>query len=294
MSYQQHGNIQASDFNTIVGSNSTTPGTINYIWSTGYSTIGYGQPALTTVNQRSIVTASNWATMLSALNNSLGHQGQTQVSGTNYTTGQNITYFSNITTAVTTINTNYASYYAQGASYNSYPTWTNNTVIALAGQSFGPTGIIASQVKFATGDAARYFFNCGGQIKFVSLEGTNNDGTTRSDDILSLLVGLGTYTMSKAEYFASPSGASYATAVNNISGTSPYTADYVNLKYQTNGGQASNGDNGSIITFVTNVYSAAHSAFNGSLNVSWSYYFTIIPPETTRLTNSWGTITFVQ
>lgn len=74
MSYSQGGLIQASDYNSIVGSNSTTAGTINYVLSTGNGQYGYGQTALTTVSQAGLVTATQWSTAIGKLNSLSAHQ----------------------------------------------------------------------------------------------------------------------------------------------------------------------------------------------------------------------------
>ena len=107
MAYTSGGLISATDYNTLVGSNSTTAGTINYVWSTGNGQYGYGQGAVATATSGTTVAATQWSTMLNALNRCLGHQSGAgaQLGPLNYTAGQTITAFANVITANTTINT---------------------------------------------------------------------------------------------------------------------------------------------------------------------------------------------
>ena len=50
MSYAQNGLIEATDFNTLVGSNPDTGANkLNTTWATGGTTAGYGQTAVSQV-----------------------------------------------------------------------------------------------------------------------------------------------------------------------------------------------------------------------------------------------------
>ena len=71
MTYSSGGLIQATDYNNfITGSNQ-----FNTVWSTGTGNAGYGQTALSAAaTVGSNVTASQWATLITALNKALTHQ----------------------------------------------------------------------------------------------------------------------------------------------------------------------------------------------------------------------------
>jgi len=291
MSYASGGLIQATDYNALVGSNSTTAGTLNYVWSTGNGQYGYGQTAVGAVSGGSVVTATQWTTMLNALNGALGHQSgsaaQLPPAALNYTSGQVITYFANVNTSITsTIQTNHNSYTAQGSTTTGSNYSYNPT--ATAGTTY--TAYIGSRtVTFASGDAARYFFNAGGALKFVTGTVTNGDGTARSTDAVSLL-SLGTYTFGQAQYNAVTT--SYVNAVaTSDSGT--YTGNYGHLDVLSSAQNASgNGDKGAAITFGIYLYEAHAGAFNNTLNVTMNHRIDIVYPETTYLTSSpWGTPT---
>jgi hypothetical protein len=314
MAYTSGGLISASDYNTLVGSNSTTAGTINYVWDVGNGAIGYGQGAVATATSGSTVAATQWSTMLNALNRCLGHQSGAgaQLGPLNFTAGQTITAFANVITANTTINTNYASYTAQG-------TTTTGTNFTTAWTSAATTSAlnfaVTRTVTFASGDAARYFFNAGGQINLV-MSGTNNDGSGRSSDVVTLLGYVGTAQGLRATTFVGRTGGggtggtvntgngyynlpnasgSQVNLIQNIfSTTSSYTNDYIYINAYNSATNASgHGDNGVSINLVVDVSLAAKAlSFNESVNVTVTTRVDIVYPETTYLnTSPWGTPT---
>jgi hypothetical protein len=314
MSYASGGLIQAADFNGIA--NGTSGANIAWVWGTGNGTTGYGQSttALASLATGAQVTAAQWSGMLSALNGALGHQtGATyQLGPLNYTAGQTITYFANVTAAATGINqaANIAAFSSQGSTTTGSNFTANPT--AAAAVAYGPATILTRTVTFASGDAARYFFNAGGQLNFVISSVTNGDSTARSSDAVTLLAtNLGGFSAFRNTTGGGRTGSggtantnsttigyrnlttSPQQLVNVTSTTSPYTTDVAYLAVQTNTTNSSgNGDFGSVITFTVNLSSPAHSAFNGTLNVTVNHRIDIVYPETTYLTSSpWGTPT---
>jgi hypothetical protein len=75
--------------------------------------------------------------------------------------------------------------------------------------------------------------------------------------------------------------------------TATYTGDYIQVNLRTNGVQGSNADVGTIVYLDFTVYSAAKGApvFNESINVTWNHRIDVVFPETSNLSNSWGTVT---
>ena len=174
------------------------------------------------------------------------------------------------------------------------------------------TWTFSRTITFASGNAARYFFNAGGQFNFVTTGTTNGAGNNRSGDITTLV---GTYlaNINNIRYNSNGgrSGTGGTVNTNNTalgyynlttsdqtivqitSTTYPYNGDYVIVAIKSNGVQGSNADVGSVITLDFTVYSNATKDASGSknLNVTWSHRIDTVVPETTNLSNSWGTIT---
>jgi hypothetical protein len=308
MTYSSGSLIQATDYNNIVGT-ATQSGTINYVWSTGNGQYGYGQTAVAQVTSgASTVAATQWSTAISTLNSIGLHQSNAGSGITAPTAGSVISVLNNLTTFVTTVNTNHLLYNAQGSTTTG--TVYTAAVTATQGTTYGPSTYATRTVTFASADAARYFFNAGGQINLVITGVTNNDGTSRSADAVSVI---GTYFQGMSGFKAITNGQktgtggtlagggyvsgyySLTTSAQTIaqvtSTSSTYSTDYCTLAVASNGTVGSNADKGSVLTFTLGYYSAHPGSFNDTLNVTVSHRVDIVYPESTNLTNTWGTVT---
>jgi hypothetical protein len=310
MSYAQFGTIQASDYNTLVGTNpNTSSGTLNTVWSTGGTAAGYGQTAEGTVTVGDTVTAAKWANLITKTANSATHQGTSITAVTAPASGNTITYNANVTTNLTTIYTNRLNAATQGGT-------TVNTV------SYGSTWTTAltftHTVTFANGDAARYFFNSGGQLKITCSHANSTAGINLLFNGLASNVGTvvmsspvtGTATISGTAYTGiqkiggggnAPSpylinNGYYALTTSNANvfsqtastGPGDYLATFIRVIAKSNGTQGSNGDVGNVVTLFT----VWDEVPDGGLVVGTGSTVTVTAqaPETTYLANSWGTI----
>ena len=308
MTYAQYGTVQATDYNTLVGGNSvTTSGTLNAVWATGGSTTGYGQTALTTVAAGDSVTAAQWANLVNRTANSATHQGSSITSVSAPVSGGTITYLSAIPTNLTTIYNNRLNAATQGST-------TANTVTTTS--TWADKATWTHTVTFTSGDAARYFFNAGGQLKItmshptgtginlllnnlasnvgtvvmsapssgsITVAGTTYNGITRiggGGNSPTISTNSGYYAMTTAN-----ANCYYQTASTGPSG---YLSTNVNVLIKSNGTQGTNSDRGSVIT----IYTVWDEIPNGLTVASGSAVtLTAQAPETTYLANSWGTIT---
>lgn len=326
MTYAQGGLIQASDYNTFLGTTAANAGAINSIWSTGNGNCGYGQTALGTVSQAGLITATQWASVVNTLNSIKTHQTGTGTGIGAPTAGTLISYLGTFSSSLSTAYTSRLTANSQGTTTNQANNADNKTSANdVAAQTF----TITRTATFASADAARYFFNAGGQINFVIGSSTNGGGTTRGADLVTLA---STNFVSYPAFNAASSGGktgtggtvntnstsigyynlatSFQTLCKITSTTSPYTGDYIQLDVKSNGVQGSNADVGTIVTFQLTLYSAAQSTFpapptnppgtgstttntttEDAINITVNNYLAVVYPETTNLTNSWGTVT---
>jgi hypothetical protein len=308
MSYAQYGLIEAADFNNLVGGNpTTTANKLNTTWATGGTNAGYGQTAVANVTIGTTVGATSWAALVSNTANAASHQGSSISSVTAPSAGNTVTYVSAIPTNLTTIYTNRLNAAAQGAT-------TSNT--ATYGSTWSSALTFTHTVTFASGDAARYFFNAGGQLAVtcshpsgtginlllnglasnigtvvlssptsgtVSIAGTSYNGITK--------VGGGGNTPTTSPntgYFALTTANATVFTQTASTGPSGYLSTFIRVLVKSNGTQGSNGDAGSVITLYTiwdEVPDGLVAAANSATTV------TIRPPSTTYLTSSWGTPT---
>jgi hypothetical protein len=326
MAYSQGGTIQAIDYNYLAAGGNTQVATaaiknVFYVLGTSKGPFGYGQdctsitpvsvtPATTTI------TAAQWAGLVYLVNRGLGHQsgaGAQLATGSNIgiTAGATISAFANVSTAVTTINTNANVFTTQGTT-TAGSVLTTAVVFAGTLSTSPQTQSFTRTITFGSGDQARYFFNAGGQINFT-LTATNNNSTLRSADLVTnwasgqgggSIKGItaGARTGSGQTLTSENLNLGYwaCTGVNQsmrkITSSNyryEYNTDFTEVGVKTNGVQGANNDNGTIITFQFDVSlagainAAMTGPYNDDVNVTLSVKFDIVEPETTFLTKTW-------
>ena len=308
MSYAQFGTVQASDFNTLVGGNpTTTSGTLNAVWATGGGAFGYGQTALANVAAgQSVAATGQWASLVANTATAATHQGSSITAVTAPVSGGTITFLSAIPTNLTTISTNRLNAATQGS------TATNT---ATRGTTWSSSLTFTHTATFANGDAARYFFNSGGQLKLTFAQPTGtpmangyNTLATACGTLVISAPSSGTITVTGTSYtgFTKIGGSGtpspyttntgyYALTASNANvflqttGTpAGYTTSYINVLVKSNGTQGSNSDAGSVIT-ITTVWDEIPDGL--SVTAGSAVTLTAQAPETTNIANTWGTVT---
>jgi hypothetical protein len=308
MSYAQYGLIEAADFNNLVGGNPvTTSGKLNTVWATGGTNAGYGQTAVANVAVGTTVSASNWASLVNSTANSATHQGSSITSVTAPSSGGTITYLSAIPTNLTTIYTNRLNAASQGSTTSNTATYASTWSSALT---------FTHTATWANGDAARYFFNSGGQLAITCSHpsGTginlllNNLASNIGTVVLSSPTS-GTVTIAGTSYngitkvggggnapTTSPNTGYFALTTSNATvftqtastGPSGYLSTFIRVIVKSNGTQGSNGDAGSVITIYT-IWDEVPDGLTAAANSATT--LTVRPPETVNLANTWGSIT---
>jgi hypothetical protein len=308
MSYAQYGLIEATDFNNLVGGNPvTTSGKLNTVWATGGTNAGYGQTAVANVVVGSTVTASNWASLVNSTASSASHQGTSITSVTAPSAGGTVTFLSAIPTNLTTIYTSRLNAAAQGST-------TSNTATRATTWSSAIT--FTHTATFANGDAARYFFNAGGQLAITC---SHPSGTGINLLLNNLASNVGTVVLSSPTSGAitvagtsyngitkvggggnaptvSTNSGYYALTTSNVTaftqtastGPSGYLSTFIRVIVQSNGTQGSNGDSGSVITIYT-IWDEVPDGLTAAANSATT--LTVRPPAVTHIANTWGAIT---
>jgi hypothetical protein len=301
MAYSQGGLIAAGDYNDFLnGSNQ-----LNTVWGVGTGNAGYGQTALSTVSGAGTVTATQWSTLINTLNSARTHQSGSGSGISATTAGSTINYLSSLSTQINSAYTNRTAFTTQGTT----TTGGNNGNNITQGNGAGPyTLSFTRTASFASAAQMRYFFNCGGQINFVISSASNNDGTARSGDMVTLAqTNLGGFTAMRQGSGGGRTGSggtantnsttigfyqcttSNQTLVDITSTTGSYTSDKAYLYVRTDAAPGSS----TVMYFQCDITSAAKSSpqFNQQVNVTVNNRLDIVYPETTNLTNSWGTVT---
>lgn len=307
MSYAQFNLIEATDFNNLIGTNpGTTANKLNTTWATGGGSAGYGQTAIANVAVGASVAASSWNALVSNTASAAAHQGSSISSVSAPVAGGVVTYLAAIPTNLTTIYTNRLNAATQGST-------TSNAV--TRGSSWSQALTFTHTVTFASGDAARYFFNAGGQIAMtvshpsgtgidllfnnlasnvgtvvlsaptsgsITVAGTSYNGVTKVGG------GGNSPTISSNNgYYALTTGNATVFTQTASTGPSGYLSTFIRYIVKSNGTQGSNSDAGSVITIYTiwDEVPDGLSVSSGSVTTC-----TVRPPATTNISNSWGSI----
>lgn len=187
MTYTAGGLIQATDYNGFVSTNANA--NVNDIWSTGSSDKGYGQSALSTVSAGGTVTATQWATLVNTISSLASHQGTTITSRAAPVVGDTISILANLNTDLTNITNNRGNAAARGTQYGTFSGSVSKTTSTGSGSNAW-TITFTHTITFASADAARYFFNAGGMIKWeTNKSSTGTEADDEWNDLANTLVG---------------------------------------------------------------------------------------------------------
>jgi hypothetical protein len=278
------------------------------VWSTGGTTAGYGQTAVGTVTVAQTVGAAEWANLVNKTSNSASHQGTSITAVSAPVAGGTVSYVSAIPSNLTTIYNSRLNAASQGAT-------TANS--AVYGSTWSTAITFTHTVTFASGDAARYFFNAGGQLKVTCSHANTTAGINLLLNNLASNVGTvvmsapssGTVTINGSSfngitkvggggtaptigtnsgYFAMTT--TNATCFTQTASTGPagYLGTFIRILAKSNGTQGSNGDTGSVITLYT-IWDEVPDGLTAGTGSTTTV--TVQAPETTYLANTWGTIT---
>jgi len=304
MTYAQYGTIAASDFNTLVGGDPvTSSGTLNAVWATGGTNTGYGQTAEANVAVGDSVTATKWANLVTKTANSASHQGTSISSVTAPAAGGTVTYLSAIPTNLTTIYTSRLNAASQGTTTANTATYASTWQAALT---------FTHTVTFANANAARYFFNAGGQLKVTCAHANTATSINTLYNGLASNIGTvvlsspvtGSITVNSVSFngITKVGGGGNAPTISTNTGYYALTTSNANVFTQL----ASTGPSGYLSSFIriiavsngtpgatVTIYTVWDEVPDGlTVGTGSATTVTIVAPETTYLpTASWGTPT---
>ena len=307
MTYAQYNLIEASDFNNLIGTNpGNTVNTLNTTWAIGNSNAGYGQTSVSNVAIGNTVGNAEWDSLINKTANAAAHQGSSITSVTAPSTGNTIAYISAVTNNLTTIYNNRLNAVAQGGT-------TGNTL--TNGGTWSSNIVFTQTASFANGDAARYFFNAGGQLVITCSQPT---GTAIDNIFYGLATNIGNVTLSSPTsgvisiagnsfsgvtklggggetpsivpnngyYALTTSNANIFTQTDGVDAT--YSSSYINIRVKSNGPQGSYGDAGNVVTFYTTWQEIPSGT---AVSAGTTTTLTAIYPSSTNISNTWGTVT---
>jgi hypothetical protein len=270
-----------------------------------------------------VVTATNWATLVNNLAAASNQTGQAITSRTAPVTGNIVSILANVATDITNLTTSSANATARGTQYTAW-TGTASKTAATGSGSTPWTITFTNTVTWASADAARYFWNAGGMVKWeTSKTADATAADTEWNDLANTLVGdiyitngAGTQTIAAVAYTGTTKigGTGTPTTLLTTVGwydlttgdttiykqfadTSPYTGQYIQINAKTAGA-------GTQLVLTTTWVDPGGSVVGSSDNISGgtattgitfgtapATVVTYFPPSTTYLSAAWGTPT---
>jgi hypothetical protein len=327
MAYSQYGLVAATDYNYLISAYLipigpdwvVSPNPFNSIWAAGNQNKGYGQGvSLTNVAAGSTVSAASWADLVNKVAIMAEHQGTAITAITSPATTNPVTYLPALTDNLALVYANRMNVAAQGSSVpntaSSNLTWSDYLTFTHT-VTFNP--VITGWGTISGADAARYFFNSGGQLALTFSHATATAGINLLLNNLAIAAGTivlssptsgtmsiagtpftgvtkvggsGTATVNtNAGYYALNN--SETTLFNQYASTGPagYLGTRLVITARTNGTQGLNGDTGSVIT-ITSTFDEMPGGLIPATGTTTT--LSIRPPATiTGFTNVWGTPT---
>lgn len=269
-----------------------------------------GQSTLPLVQSGDLVQASEWARLYNKLTLLANHLGAGYTQLTTPQVGDRAAYNYSLISNLNNVVAAKGNASSQGASVS---TSANNS-----GRWYN-TSVHTHTVNFVSGDAAKNFFNAGGQLSFTF---SHPNGIGINNLFYSIAVNMGTLIMSAprngsvliagssykgltaygsagpSAVFLPTSGYYGLTTTDTLiyKKLGPYTyassfgnygLSHVSVTARTNGTQGSNGDNGSSLFFTTTWDQIPNGIGTAP---GTNVVLTVKYPSSTYITNTWGTV----
>jgi len=288
--YAQGNTILDDDYNIFATGNAAGTGdnnepNINTVWGTGTGDKGYGQTnTLSAVSAGSVITATQWATLLTRMTSIAAHQGTSITAISNPSAGDTIAYYAALQTNINSIFNN-----RNNAAANGTDITTNGTTTTSS--TWDVQAATTKTVTFADAASLRYFFNAGGHIRMsFSLTGGSDAKSQEWADLLTKTGTIAPTTLATGTGAEDYTGTA-TTIFLQYADSAPYTANYIRIQASVSG---------STITFSVLLRDDAADTIapdgSGSGNaldvVDGTLTMTTVvrPPSTSNLNNnSWGT-----
>ena len=180
MGYVAGEKILDDEYNTFVNSSSSPYG-YNHFAGTGSAQYGLGQTHIATVSGGSTtITASQWNTLFTAMDNIANHTNDTLTARTQVDAGDTIAIKAAVEADLATLAASVA-----GGSTSATALGTNAVGSSTNSGTWNTSSTIERSVTFASADKMRHFFNAGGKIRIDPSCTTGIDGS--KDDVFNAL-----------------------------------------------------------------------------------------------------------
>jgi len=177
MGYVTGETILDDEYNTFVNSSSSPYG-YNHFAGTGALAYGLGQTALATVGAGDTVTASQWNSLFTGMDNIANHTNDTLTSTAARTAGDPIAIKSALVADLASL----AAEVAGGSTSASAISESAELESAAASGRWAASHVVEQSITFANNNQLRWFFNAGGTMRMKMTRTGNGGGSATSKD----------------------------------------------------------------------------------------------------------------
>ncbi len=208
MGYVAGEKILDDEYNTFVNS-SSSPFGYNHFAGTGSALYGLGQTHILTVDAGQNVTASQWNTLLTGLDNIANHTNASVTARTQVSAGDPVKIKAAVETDLATL----AAAVAGGCTSATAVSESSELQSQASSARWTGSHTVEHSITFSTGDNLRHFFNAGGKMR-TKLTRTANGGssaTSKDSSVDELITAMGNFDIGSAVSTRSGSGETLTT-----------------------------------------------------------------------------------
>ena len=206
MGYVAGEKILDDEYNTFVNS-SSSPFGYNHFAGTGSGVYGLGQAAIPTVTAGDTITASQWNTLFTSMDNIANHTNDTLTTRAQVSAGDAIAIKSAVAADLATLAASVA-----GGSVNATALTTSSALqtVTTASEGWDTSATQEVSVTFASADTMRHFFNAGGKVR-VTVGTTQGSTNPKDQAFIDLGTALGNIDIAAQSTLRSGSGETLTT-----------------------------------------------------------------------------------
>ena len=208
MGYVVGEKILDDEYNTFVNSSSSPYG-YNHFAGTGALAYGLGQTALATVGAGDTVTASQWNTLFTGMDNIANHTNDSLSSTAARSAGDDIAIKSALVADLASL----AAEVAGGSTSATAISAGSELLSSTSSTRWNGSHIVEHSITFASNNALRWFFNAGGTMRMTFTRNSNGGGSATSKDssVDELISAVGNFDLKAATSTRSGSGETVTT-----------------------------------------------------------------------------------
>ena len=248
MSYTTGEKILDDHYESFLNGSSAGAYGINHIGGTGANEYGTGQTHLVSVAAGQTITAAQWNSLFTQMDNIANHTNDTLSSTTARSAGDSIAMISALQTDLNTL----AASVAAGCPNASAVGESSELQSSVSSTRWNGSHIVEHSITFSNNTDLRHFFNSGGKMrmKFTRTGNGGSSATSKDGSIDELITAIGNFDLKQTTSSRSGSGetvttnglalgvrdgtTSYQTLLRLTQSSGTYTSMYVDIQFKLN------------------------------------------------------------